>query len=525
MFPKGFGGSSVTAGDGNNNADFCKIISLLLQANPVKRPSAVELLSSSLLPSRADADESYLREIKEGLWSFPLRIGVIAELFRHGATLSGSKSDVSSNEKFLFYYADELWKSHNLLQPKLSSKKNRIEKPLPQKYDANSNCIALSCTPLSVLNFLKKNCVYQFELFGAVDFHPPLFQLFEHLSEGNKSSAIVEKRDKSSVGYIKMLDVHGKVITLPANLTAAFARYASLLQVKSAARYCIDTVYSTAVSRSRGGESNGSASQVQGDIHPQSIMEAAFEIIYPSARNKHGDSDDLRTLAQSEVISAAVRCLHPFRACLPDYVVRISDYRVLDCILEFCAWPSIPLSKLSAQQPKSPPLKRNIDDSKPYFPSLQIDKIRLLRLLSVGIDAENDIDLGSSYFSDLNLPEHFAKRFLRFAKILFNQGSKAPKHDPAEVLNVLSQVWISLNCIFYITHYNYPYGITRSFSGLYWKCKDLPRESRVAVCSQSFQWKDLLRIVTQLHYKLRIRDQLSLLRRKALEVPISIRSK
>ena len=442
MFPKGFGGSSAVT----SSADFCRIISLLLQANPTKRPSALELLSSPLLPSRADADESYLKEIKEGLWSFPLRIGVIAELFRHGAMLAGSKSetDVGLNEKSLFYYADELWKSHNLLLPKLSSKKYRMEKPVPQKHDPiiSNHSITLSCTPLSVINFLKKICVRQFELLGAVDFHPPLFQLSEQKKiEGIKSSVkAAEKRDKSSVGHIKMLDLHGKVLTLPASLTTSFARYASLLQLKSAARYCIDHVYSAAVSRSRGGESNVvNASQVQGDIHPQSTVEAVLDVIYPSGRTHHqGGSDDLHILAQSEVISAAVRCLYPLQSCLPDYVVRITDCRVLDCILEFCAWPQTPHGK---QQPKTPPLKQSIDDSQPYFSSLQIDKSRLLRNVSLGIDAEADIDpSSSSYFNDLNLPELFLKRFIRFMKILFNQGAKAPKYDPTEVLNALSQV-------------------------------------------------------------------------------------
>jgi hypothetical protein len=81
-----------------------------------------------------------------------------------------------------------------------------------------------------------------------------------------------------------------------------------------------------------------------------------------------------------------------------------------------------------------------MDDSKTYFSSLQIDKSRLLRNISFGIDAEVDIDLSTPYFNDINLPEHFSKRFVRFVKILFNQGSKPPTYDPTEVLTALSQV-------------------------------------------------------------------------------------
>ena len=450
IFPKGFGGT-LTPGEDGKIADFCKIIQLLLQLDPAKRPSASELLASPLLPSRADADESYLKEITDGLNSFPLRRGVVAELFRYGTTSKGGSSSLdSANDLPFFYYGEELWKSHNLLLPKLPialQSSVYIKKLLQERnwtFKDNSGLSTRSAkfgsTTLSVLNCLKRTCSQQFELFGAVDFQPPLFQLYDQHSGPS--------------GLIKMMDACGQVVTLPTNLTTQFARFSSLLQCKSAVRYCIGNVFSTPSTKNRGAEEAIEASQGYGDIHPQSSTEASFDIIYPlfavenedANGNASSDSEVMRLLAESEAISAAVNCLLPFHSHLPEYAIRISDYRIFDCILEFCAWPlSSPTSSV-----KNPEGKQNASTStqtkqRPepgFFSPLGIDKAKLLRCISLAVDADfENNESATDFLAELNLPPLFLKRLSPFVKILTSQGAKFGKPGPLEVLNLLSQVF------------------------------------------------------------------------------------
>jgi translation initiation factor 2-alpha kinase 4 len=49
-------------------ANLRQVITWLVQYQPTNRPSAAELLLSSLLPPRIDTDSMYLREITEALW-------------------------------------------------------------------------------------------------------------------------------------------------------------------------------------------------------------------------------------------------------------------------------------------------------------------------------------------------------------------------------------------------------------------------------------------------------------------------
>jgi translation initiation factor 2-alpha kinase 4 len=49
-------------------ANLRQVITWLVQYQPTNRPSAAELLISSLLPPRIDTDSMYLREITEALW-------------------------------------------------------------------------------------------------------------------------------------------------------------------------------------------------------------------------------------------------------------------------------------------------------------------------------------------------------------------------------------------------------------------------------------------------------------------------
>ena len=155
--------------------------------------------------------------------------------------------------------------------------------------------------------------------------------------------------------------------------------------------------------------------------HPRSSEEAVYDIILPLHKGSVLELSELsldanRIVAEVEVISTVIETFSELREFLPEYVIRITDCRLLDSIIEFCMWLN------------------EVKDNKDNEMNWNIKKDRFLRLISSLVDDDKSIINESEYLSNLGLPSYFIQRFIPFMKILSNQWIHK---DPMRVLNEL----------------------------------------------------------------------------------------
>eukprot|EP01034_Spumella_vulgaris_P037927 gene37927-46800_t len=276
---------------------------------------------------------------------------------------------------------------------------------------------------------LKKICQYVFQTHGAVELSPALLQLrsssvLQYLSQSHRDT---DEKVKNNGGAnsttittpTQFLDPAGQIVILPSDLISAFARQ-------------IDKVYTTAV------DSLLRDSVLTASEHPRYSEEAVYDVILPlSSPPTHGTTpqqqqldaeqqDRNKVLADVEVLTAAVEFMSEINHFVPEYALRVTDARLLDCIIQLCAWPSF--DQNSSTTGGFTERSRKVVDS--------IDREKLLRVVSLSTDCITQND-AVALLSELKLPKLFETRFIPFLKIFASQHGFRAQGDESVALKVL----------------------------------------------------------------------------------------
>eukprot|EP01041_Mallomonas_annulata_P007736 gene7736-15822_t len=276
----------------------CSIISQLVVRNPSQRPSAANLLNSSLIPPRLDSDNLYLQEVKEAL-SVP-HSEAAREIV---STLFTQTEPATEEQEHSFFYralAAQLTslQPHTICEIPSSTTKGIQNQVQVQSTIENERILNL----LQVKNATMKILINIFENHGACRLSPCVLspQLkskmkidhthnhthgvkneHNHNHNHNHSLATASSSPSSfmstfpstttaTAAAADYVDPSGLLISLPTDLISPFAYYASKLTITSSHRYDIDHIYH------RYGKHRG---------HPIQSLEAVYDII------KEGEHD------------------------------------------------------------------------------------------------------------------------------------------------------------------------------------------------------------------------------------------
>ena len=165
MFPSGMFPAEFPTAEALANVK--RIIAALLRPDPSERPSAAELLSSQLLPAKADTDSLYLSEILSSIWrpQSDASAAIISCLFRSDHSNRKNLPLQLSEEKGM----DQWPYDHHELSSLMSGMKPRV--PAGAGKDKRKT----SASHQLVISSLKKHFVRVSEACGAVEYVPTTF--------------------------------------------------------------------------------------------------------------------------------------------------------------------------------------------------------------------------------------------------------------------------------------------------------------------------------------------------------------
>jgi hypothetical protein len=355
------------------------IISSLVQIDPSKRPEALELQSSPLMPPRIQLDRSYLDEVLAAI-TVPHSDAsrrVVTALFHRKDKILAEHEDIS--------YDQELHSSI-LKSLKMDTSASDIKENSGGKRSKKDELPIL--LPLEVQESFRKLTESVFLSHGASKFNPSIlmprssYNVNEELSKGimlhtSKSSwSESQKRhnifavDKTERDQrpVELMSRTGTILSLPMELVTPYARAVAHLGFDNVTRYNINHVYSESV------DLNGSV----GGAHPSLSIEAVYDVVREDFSMKPTSTphfESTRTLIcerrgalEAEVIATAVEVadrIDPKRL-IGQRFLRIGDSRLGNAILDLCAAPHPRFKALSAlsaicdqtlvQRWKSPPL-------------------------------------------------------------------------------------------------------------------------------------------------------------------------
>ena len=294
-----------------------KLVSNLTSANPAKRLSAVEVLKSPLLPARIDTDA--IKALTSALGrssNEPVASQLISSLFDRGKSgpspdpgagsreLDGVAYDLSSVKGSLLLLAPRVIGSETRYQSSDAAPAGSKGRAQPRRPAAFQQEVVTS--PLLLLNSLTALCTEVFERFGAVKFSEPSLLAPRTATSSSSSSGSLE---------CELMDRFGEVLALPSDLTTGFARYCGLVRMSSCRRYFFDRTFTC-----------GAAAGESSRGHPRVRFEGVFDVV---------SSDALA--AESEVLAAAALLLKELAPSLPPTVIRLTDRRLLECIVSICS--------------------------------------------------------------------------------------------------------------------------------------------------------------------------------------------
>lgn len=190
----------------STSSDEISVITWLLQHDPRKRPTATELLGSSLLPARIGEENLNLALDMIGLPGFIPKYVTWHSFASFASTLA--KPDSAYHQTFI----DALFKNHPTLA------RNFL-------YDSDMEVPEHA----SLNHIVEDRLATLFRLHGAVEMEPPLLMPVMD-SKNQKGRAI-------------FLDQHGYVVALPNDTLAPFARLAARTNIERIKRYHITDVY------------------------------------------------------------------------------------------------------------------------------------------------------------------------------------------------------------------------------------------------------------------------------------------
>jgi hypothetical protein len=197
--------------------------------------------------------------------------------------------------------------------------------------------------------------------------------------------------------------------------------------------------------------------------HPFISEEAVYDVVLPlrgAAAAHHTETaaalDQSPVLqADFEVLSAAIEAMSQVQPYLPDCAIRVNDPRIMDAIIELCAW-DLEASAAGKAVAKSP---RSADAAE------QCDRESLFRIISLASDGVLSQAEVSGLIAELRAPPLFQKRLSSFAHVfciaqdrrvqgstggsyLQQGGAASAGRDPLHLLDVLEHVGYALDFLF-----------------------------------------------------------------------------
>lgn len=237
-----------------------QIISLLVQTDPLKRPSAAELQASSLVPPRIDFDKKYLEEVTNALCipNSETAIGILRTLFKRTNTTSITEHvEMTYDLDRLNFYLRYLGLDGVLhsSQPSMVdlNRARSSQKKLFDTYAVEMNALL----PIQMHESLKKTFENVFLSHGAVCMSPSLLR---PRAPAHFNPLVAESHTCDTC--FEVMDKSGVILRLPGDLITPYARYVARLGITCSQRYVIDKVYRSC-----------------GNQHPQEMYEAVYDII------------------------------------------------------------------------------------------------------------------------------------------------------------------------------------------------------------------------------------------------------
>ena len=445
------------------------VVRWLVQQLPTQRPSAAQLLNSSLVPARVDTDSRYLKEITEALWkpNSSAAAGIISVLFNNSvdaqklvssgpappgtAAVTASRAQQDSLPS-VSYDLEVLQQSLNTLQPRAIPRSpfGGILTTGSSKSAKQMLRLALqkqrSVVTLQYTNSLKQRLRKVFETHGALPYVPGLLQLRTNpglmVMMRNADRAVARLRGQSSEEALNVrnpalaqfLDPTGQVVVLPSDLVTPFAKLVAFLNLQHSQRYAISQVY-TSQSQLHGTSIEDAPVAATHD-HPFISEEAVYDVVLPLPPITGAHSDAMGGLPDSspvlradwEVLSAAIEAVSRVQNFLPDCAVRVNDPRIMDAIIELCCW-NLEVDAVSTtagpEESTSGAMSR-------------FDREALFKIISLAADGVISCAEVASMVSELAMESHVRKRILAFAPVFCTAQSRRASH-PSETASYLHQ--------------------------------------------------------------------------------------
>lgn len=486
--PAGFGEAYSTEA-------LASIVRWLVQQQPTQRPSAAQLLESPLLPARVDTDSKYLKEITEALWkpNSSAAAGIISVLFNNSINVQKGaggplpplfgKSGASGKSyqdsiPAVSYDLEILQQNLNLLQPRSVPKAALLSVPAGVSKAIRQQVREAQQKERSVVSLqyfcaVKQQLKEVFESHGAVAFSPGMLQLRSNpglalmMRNADRAAAnllgTTEDKLTTSVrspALAQFLDPVGQVVVLPSDLVTPYAKLVAFLNLQQSQRYNISQVFTSLIPPDTAAQNDYLAmppdtTAINND-HPFISEEAVYDVVLPHAHptgsiDGHTGVSEVSPVLQAdfEVITAAIEAMSRLQPFLPDCAIRVSDPRIMDSIIELCAW------QLQAELPgpaEKAPAKKGA--GKVSDCGGNVDRGALFKLISLASDGVMTQGELVHLVSELKLPHLFQKRLLPFLGVLssmqdrraasssgsYLQQGAAVGRDPLQVLDALELV-------------------------------------------------------------------------------------
>jgi serine/threonine protein kinase/histidyl-tRNA synthetase len=357
-----------------------RVILWLIRSDPTNRPSAQELLQSPLLPLKLDVDRTLLADALEILAN-PTS-GTFLEMVRAFFTQP---------------HREHVEMSYDLVQ--LAAKLNLLQ-PNERRMHAHTDTHSL-VTCLQVQDYVTRSLSRVFELHGAVSFEPALLRP-KSVQPGSTAlhqpqEPLPKPATRATDDIVcELMDPDGNIVSLPADLTTPFARYAARMHLTHAKRYHIGRTF-----RRR--------PTALGPGHPIEFTEAVYDVICDNRTYQ-----DSPFWADCDVLLASMRVYTEICQSLGDYALRLNDIRLLPSMLDVCEVPA-------AQ-------RRKVGHLFSEFSSLHgaKDPLKRMQLATIAVD-------------ELGLQVQISQRLKSFVG--------AASSDPLIMLNALDQAMSSSDAV------------------------------------------------------------------------------
>lgn len=328
------------------------IIGSLVQPDPLKRPEAVELQSSPLMPPRIQLDKGYLDEVLAAITvphSDTAR-RVVTTLFQRKDQVLAEHEDLTYDQELNSSILRSLkMDSEPIDSGGKSRKKDQLPVFIPLEVQHSFENIAESVFLCHGGSKFSPSCIVprcSLASFGDGDSSGTILHssgsswtMEQHLLEISSGNSLTKPRS------VEFMTRTGTIVSLPMELVTPYARAVARLGIHHATRYHIDRVF-----RERD-DISGSRS-----MHPLVSLEAVYDIVREDfslkssmsaqyfdvlASNTRLQICERRASVEVEVIATAVHVIDRIdpKRLFGQLFLRLGDSRLGNAILDLCAAP------------------------------------------------------------------------------------------------------------------------------------------------------------------------------------------